>query len=59
MKAKRFIEQNKNEIIELGRKHFETPELGYKEFETKKILVEYFNKHNIKLKKNILKPVFL
>lgn len=42
MKAKRFIEQNKNEIIELGRKLFETPELGYKEFETKKNISRIF-----------------
>lgn len=58
MKAKRFIEQNKNEIIELGRKLFETPELGYKEFETKKILVEYFNKHNIKIEKEYFETGF-
>lgn len=49
MNAKKYIEENKKEIIELGRKLFKTPELGYKEFETKKILVDYFKKNNIEV----------
>lgn len=49
MKAKQYIEKNKKEIIELGRKLFNTPELGYKEFKTKKILVDYFKKNGVEI----------
>ena len=49
MDSKQYIDKNKKEIIELGRKLFKTPELGYKEFETKKILVDYFKKNNIEV----------
>lgn len=58
MKAKQYIEKNKNEIIELGRKLFKTPELGYKEFETKKILVDYFKKNDIEIEKEYFETGF-
>lgn len=58
MKAKQYIKQNKDEIINLGRELFRTPELGYKEYKTKKILIDYFNKHNIKIKQEYFESGF-
>lgn len=37
----RLLEKNKEEILNLGRRLFETPELGYKEYKTREILLSY------------------
>ena len=50
MNAKKYIDNNSKEIIELGDLLFKTPELGYKEYKTKKILQDFFKKNNIKTK---------
>ena len=36
------IEENKDSIIEVGRKIYHNPEFGYKEFETTKTVREFF-----------------
>lgn len=36
------IDDNKNLILDIGRKIYKNPELGYKEFETTKIVKEFF-----------------
>ena len=36
------IEENKEAIINIGRKIYNNPEFGYKEFETTKSVVEFF-----------------
>lgn len=38
------IDDNKDIIINIGRKIYENPELGYKEFETTKLVKEFFEK---------------
>ena len=44
----RAIEENKDIIINIGRKIYNNPEFGYKEFETTKSVVEFFkNELNI------------
>lgn len=44
----RAIEENKEAIINIGRKIYNNPEFGYKEFETTKSVVEFFkNELNI------------
>ena len=48
------IEENKDIIINIGRKIYNNPEFGYKELETTKSVIEFFknDKRRIKRKSN-------
>lgn len=58
MNLNKYIDDNKEEIFELGRKLFMTPELGYKEFKTKQILIDYFKKHNLNVEQEYFETGF-
>ncbi|MBQ1342496.1 MAG: hypothetical protein IIY33_08445, partial [Erysipelotrichaceae bacterium] len=47
-----YIENHKDEIIELGNTMFTHPELGFREFKTGEIITEYREKHNMKIDKH-------
>lgn len=53
-----YIEENKDEIFLLGEKLFNCPELGFKEFKTKEIIIDYLNKHNLKVNKEFFQTGF-
>ncbi len=44
-----YIDDNQEEIYELGDELFVNPELGYKEWKTREILINYFQNHGIKV----------
>lgn len=46
-----FIDHHSKEIINLANSIYTNPELGYKEFHTKDVLIDFFNKFNIKVNK--------
>ncbi len=45
----RLIEENKDEIIELGNTLFHTPELGFREFRTGEIISKFLAAHGLKV----------
>lgn len=53
-----YIDTHKDEIFALGDELFNTPELGFKEFKTKEIIIDYLNKHNLKVTDTYLQTGF-
>lgn len=49
----KYIDHNRDEIIKIGTEIFENPELGFKEFNTSKIIIDFLEKLNIEVKKEI------
>ncbi|MGB4626582.1 MAG: hypothetical protein WBI36_02080, partial [Erysipelotrichaceae bacterium] len=56
--VKDYIELNKEETIALGERLFNCPELGFKEFKTKEIIIDYLNKHHLKVDKEFFETGF-
>ena len=53
-----IIDQQTEEILELGRKLFLTPELGFKEFKTKEILVQFLKEEGFIIEKEYFETGF-
>ncbi|HQB32397.1 MAG TPA: amidohydrolase [Erysipelotrichaceae bacterium] len=56
--VKDYIVSNRDETIALGKKLFNCPELGFKEFKTKEIIIDYLNRHQLKVEKEFFETGF-
>ena len=46
-----YIDDHKQEIYQLGDALFNSPELGFKEFHTREIILDYLDKHGLKVER--------